>query len=103
MNQTIRWAPLPDDPESPWSSFSLLVDDIERYSGTALEYALDTLNGTIPHFFRLAVSHSPQSSPLQFSDPYVKFKSDSQTGDFTNAATLWPNGTWVDPLPGASY
>lgn len=85
VNQTLRWAPLPDDPASHWSAFALLVDDIERYAGTGLEFALTGLNASLPHFFRLA---------------YV---SDSGVGDFTNAATLWPNGTWVDPLPGASY
>ncbi|KAF5323470.1 hypothetical protein D9611_005772 [Ephemerocybe angulata] len=84
-NQTLKWAPLPQDAESLWSGFALLVDDIERYAGTGLEFALGGLNASIPHFFRLA------------------FMSDSQTGDFTKAATLWPNGTWVDPLPGGSY
>jgi hypothetical protein len=32
----------------------------------------------------------------------VQLTSGGSTGDFTNAATLYPNGTWVDPLPGAS-
>lgn len=32
----------------------------------------------------------------------LQFTSDGQSFDFTMAATLWPNGTWVDPLPGPS-
>ncbi|KAJ2932741.1 hypothetical protein H1R20_g4337, partial [Candolleomyces eurysporus] len=84
-NQTLTWGPLPEDPNSPWSGFSLLIDDVERFVGTGMEFALQGLNASIPHFFRLA---------------YI---SDSQTGDFTKAATLWPNGTWVDPAPGPSY
>ena len=54
INQTIRWEPLVT---SSWDSFSLLVDDVERYSGQALNYSLAALDATIPHFFRLAVSY----------------------------------------------
>jgi len=79
-NQTIFWDPLVEG----WDGFELLVDDVERYAGTALNYSLAALNSTIPHFFRLAYS------------------SMGTAGDFTKAATLWPNGTWVDPLPGPS-
>lgn len=32
----------------------------------------------------------------------VQYTSDGVAGDFTMPATLWPNGTWVDPLPGPS-
>ncbi|KAL1670432.1 hypothetical protein GGG16DRAFT_94884 [Schizophyllum commune] len=81
-NQTIEWAPLPN---SDWDGFVLLVDDVERYAGDALNYTLAALNQSLPHFFRLALSSS------------------GTTGDFTNAATLYPNGTFVDPEPGASY
>lgn len=31
-----------------------------------------------------------------------QYTSAGQPGDFTMPATLWPNGTWVDPLPGPS-
>ncbi|KAF8973871.1 hypothetical protein BDZ97DRAFT_1777329, partial [Flammula alnicola] len=51
-NQTILWGALIDD----WDGFALLVDDVQRYAGTALNYSLASLNATIPHFFRLAVS-----------------------------------------------
>lgn len=52
INQTIVWDALPDG----WDGFSLLVDDVQRYTGTALNYSLAALQGGIPHFFRLAVS-----------------------------------------------
>ncbi|KAF8203711.1 hypothetical protein BJ912DRAFT_870968 [Pholiota molesta] len=80
FNQTIQWAALIDG----WDGFALLVDDVQRYAGPALNFSLASLNATIPHFFRLA------------------YTSSGTAGDFTMAATLWPNGTWVDPLPGPS-
>ncbi|KIY66161.1 hypothetical protein CYLTODRAFT_378156 [Cylindrobasidium torrendii FP15055 ss-10] len=81
INQTFAWASAPEG----WDGFSLLVDDVERFSGAALNFSLGALNASLPHFFRLALT------------------SQGSAGDFTNAATLWPNGTWVDPAPGGSY
>ncbi|KAJ7630797.1 hypothetical protein FB45DRAFT_546996 [Roridomyces roridus] len=80
VNQTLFW----DIPPPGWDGFSLLVDDVERYFGSALNFSLAAIQADIPHFFRLALTSS------------------GSTGDFTNAATLYPNGTWVDPLPGAT-
>ncbi|KAG8970509.1 hypothetical protein FRB90_010663, partial [Tulasnella sp. 427] len=39
-----------------WNGFALLVDDVERYAGTALSFGLAQLNlsASVPHFFRLA-------------------------------------------------
>ncbi|KAI0051653.1 hypothetical protein FA95DRAFT_1484745 [Auriscalpium vulgare] len=82
QNQTILWSPLPSD--ESWDGFVLLVDDVERYVGAALNFSFASLQQGIPHFFRLALTDS------------------GDTGDFTKAALLWPNGTWVDPLPGPS-
>lgn len=53
--QIIRWNPLPDASQG-WDGFSLLVDDVERYSGPMLNYSLAALQAGLPHFFRLAVS-----------------------------------------------
>lgn len=61
-----------------------MVDDVERYTGAALNFSLASLQEGIPHFFRLA------------------FQNDGTSGDYTMAATLWPNGTWIDPAPGPS-
>jgi len=83
QDQIISWAPLPDASEG-WTGFSLLVDDVERYVGAALNYSLASLAAGLPHFFRLA---------------YV---SGDQSGGYTMPATLWPNGTWVDPRPGTT-
>ncbi|KAG6911542.1 hypothetical protein DXG01_011844 [Tephrocybe rancida] len=80
VNQTITWKALADS----WDGFSLLVDDVERYAGTALNFSLAAFDAGIPHFFRLA------------------YTSGDTTGDFTMPAVLWPNGTWVDPAPGPS-
>ncbi|PCH33755.1 hypothetical protein WOLCODRAFT_94109 [Wolfiporia cocos MD-104 SS10] len=83
--QLITWNALPDASEG-WTSFSLIIDDVERYVGSALNFSLASLQIGLPHFFRLA---------------YIA--SDTGTmGDYTMPATLWPNGTWVDPLPGTS-
>lgn len=80
INQIIFWDPLIEG----WDGFALLVDDVQRYAGTALNFSLESLNASLPHFFRLA------------------YTSEGTAGDFTMAAILWPNGTWVDPLPGPS-
>ncbi|KAJ6604512.1 hypothetical protein DFH09DRAFT_967925 [Mycena vulgaris] len=80
INQTLFW----DVPPPGWDGFSLLVDDVERYVGDALNFSLAAFQPDIVHFFRLALT------------------SGGNTGDFTNAATLFVNGTWVDPLPGAT-
>ncbi|KAI9513039.1 hypothetical protein F5148DRAFT_1145635 [Russula earlei] len=85
-DQAISWSPLPSG--QSWDGFMLLVDDVERYVGPGLNYSLAALQSGLPHFFRLA-------SVWQFT-------SQGTAGDFTNAATLWPNGTWVDPSPGNS-
>ncbi|TBU62056.1 hypothetical protein BD310DRAFT_811851 [Dichomitus squalens] len=82
QNQTIFWNSIPDGEN--WDGFALLVDDVERYVGSALNYSLAALQPGIIHFFRLA------------------FTSGGTAGDFTKAATLYPNGSWVDPLPGPS-
>ncbi|KAH9944034.1 uncharacterized protein BXZ73DRAFT_39344 [Epithele typhae] len=82
INQTILWDALPDG--KGWDGFALLVDDVERYVGDALNYTLSALEPNIVHFFRLA------------------FTSGGTAGDFTMAAQLFPNGTWVDPAPGPS-
>ncbi|OBZ78556.1 hypothetical protein A0H81_00973 [Grifola frondosa] len=80
QDQTVFWDALPDASEG-WDGFALLVDDVERYIGTALNYSLASLQPGIVHFFRLAAFVS------------IQFTSSSETGDFTMAATLWPNGT----------
>ncbi|KAI0932031.1 hypothetical protein AcW1_000727 [Taiwanofungus camphoratus] len=54
-NQTIFWDALPDASEG-WTGFSLLIDDVERYVGSALNFSLASLQPGLPHFFRLAVS-----------------------------------------------
>ncbi|KAG2075054.1 hypothetical protein BDR04DRAFT_1006368 [Suillus decipiens] len=84
-SQTISWNGMPTAIATQgWNGFALLVDDVEVYVGTALNYSLAALEAGLPHFFRLA--YAMGGTP----------------GDFTMPATLWPNGTWVDPLPGAS-
>ncbi|KAM6498425.1 hypothetical protein JOM56_006373 [Amanita muscaria] len=80
--QIISWAAFPEG--QGWDSYALLVDDVERYVGAATNYSLAALDATVPHFFRLAFSNS------------------GTAGDFTMPAVLWPNGTWVDALPGPS-
>jgi hypothetical protein len=95
-NQTIGWEALIEE----WSGFALLVDDVQRYAGTALNFSLASLNASIPHFFRLAVN--ADISLLFLLLIIMQYTSNGAAGDFTMPATLWPNGTWVDPLPGPS-
>lgn len=88
VNQTIFWHTFPAN--DTWDGFSLLVDDVERYTGAALNFSLGTLlsfnalQTGIPHFFRLA------------------FTSGGVPGDYTKAGTISTNETWTDPLPGPS-
>src|SRR3954449_9355246 len=57
INQTISWlAPTHDD----WNGFVLLIDDVERYKGPALNFSLASLQVGLPHIFRLAVSRDIQ-------------------------------------------
>lgn len=79
-NQTISWGGL----QKGWDGFALLIDDVERYAGPALNYSLLWLEEGLPHFIRLAFTY------------------EGTAGDFTMPATIYPNGTWVDPRPGPS-
>lgn len=83
-NTTLFWESLPPNGDS-WDGFSLLIDDVERLRGTATNFSLALLDQALPHFFRLA------------------FTSGNEVGDYTNTASYFPNGTWVDPQPGSSY
>ncbi|KAG8702827.1 hypothetical protein FRC09_004516 [Ceratobasidium sp. 395] len=86
INASVTWSPISTglaDSEG-WNGFSLLVDDVQRLTGQVLSYSLGELQAGIPHFFRLA------------------YQRDGQSGDYTKAAVLFPNGTWSDPLPGPS-
>lgn len=72
-NQTISWAHIPDSLYSQgWNGFSLLVDDVERYVGSALEFSLAGLEAGLPHFLRLAVSgHSSEPSLVTFMSSFA--------------------------------
>ncbi|KAG8744691.1 hypothetical protein FRC10_009605 [Ceratobasidium sp. 414] len=85
-NVSVAWDPISAELANSegWNEFSLLVDDVQRLAGQALLYGLGELQAGIPHFFRLA------------------YQRDGQSGDYTKAAILFPNGTWSDPLPGPS-
>ena len=69
QDQIIFWNPLPAD--ESWDGFALLVDDVERFVGTALNYSLAALQPGIIHFFRLAVSVSCRTLPLR--NTYTSF------------------------------
>ena len=78
------------------------MDDVERYVGTGLNYSLAALQSGLPHFFRLAVCISFVFI-LAITEQFTwQFTSDGTAGDFTKAATLLPNATWVDPPSGPS-
>lgn len=54
--QTVFWNALSgEDTNEGWTGFALLIDDVERYVGAALNFSLASLQEGIPHFFRLAV------------------------------------------------
>ncbi|GAA99100.1 uncharacterized protein L969DRAFT_49368 [Mixia osmundae IAM 14324] len=80
----IAWNPIPSDQIGQWEMFSLLINDVSVYVGPALNYTLAGLDRTLPLFFRLA-----------FSERYT-------SGDFTRAATLFPNNTFVPAPSGIS-
>ena len=84
----------------------MLIDDVERFRGTATNFSLALLDQSLPHFFRLAVSQplfSIHDSMTWLIDSTLQFTKDGDVGDYTNAASLYPNGTWANPLPGLSY
>ncbi|KZV74211.1 hypothetical protein PENSPDRAFT_648216 [Peniophora sp. CONT] len=82
--RVVHWASIPENVSA--DGFRLLVDDVERYTGPSLNYSLKLLRDDVPHFFRLAYAQGGD-----------------RIGDWTMPATLWPNGTWVEPAPGPSY
>ncbi|CAE6524352.1 unnamed protein product [Rhizoctonia solani] len=85
-NASINWDAISSElsDSEGWNGFSLLVDDVQRLTGDGLSYTLSGLQAGVTHFFRLA------------------YQRDGISGDYTKAATLFPNGTWLDPLPGPS-
>lgn len=54
-DQLLQWNTFPADNSFGWDGFSLLVDDVERLVGDALNFSLAALDASVPHFFRLAV------------------------------------------------
>ncbi|KAH8835885.1 hypothetical protein DL96DRAFT_1732991 [Flagelloscypha sp. PMI_526] len=78
--QFVFWEELSGD----WDGFSVLVDDVERYVGTATNLSMAAFAAGVPHFIRIA------------------FTSTSQPGDYTMPAIIWPNGTWQEPEPGST-
>ncbi|KAI6031620.1 hypothetical protein BKA83DRAFT_4203028 [Pisolithus microcarpus] len=67
-NQTIFWSSIPSALVTEgWNGFSLLVDDVERYAGNALNYSLAGLDAGLPHFFRLA--YTSRGSAGDFTMP----------------------------------
>ena len=68
LNQTIFWSPLPNGED--WDGFALLVDDVERYVGTALNYSLAALQSGLPHFFRIAVC-TPSTRGQSIADRFL--------------------------------
>ncbi|KAJ1311648.1 hypothetical protein OPQ81_010124 [Rhizoctonia solani] len=85
-NASISWNAIPSElsDSEGWNGFSLLVDDVQRQTGDSLSYTLSGLQAGVTHFFRLA------------------YQRDGASGDYTKAATLFPNGTWLDSSPGPS-
>ncbi|KAH7345199.1 hypothetical protein B0J17DRAFT_638788 [Rhizoctonia solani] len=85
-NTSISWNAISSEllDSEGWNGFSLLVDDVQRLTSDSLSYTLSGLQTGVTHFFRLA------------------YQRDGISGDYTKAATLLPNGTWLDPLPGPS-
>jgi hypothetical protein len=81
-----------------------MVDDVERLLANVTNFTLSGLQPGLPHFFRLAVRYPltaremiSRRSHTLLSDQYSK---SGESGDYTKAATLLANGTWINPLPG---
>lgn len=84
----VSWEAIPSELTGSWDGFALLVDDVLRYTGSATNFTLASIDGldlvALPHFLRLA------------------YRSGADSGDFTKAATVLTNGTWIKPEPGPS-
>ncbi len=84
---------LPDASEG-WDGFALLVDDVERYVGTGLNFSLASLQVGIPHFFRLAVSGYLTDIFTHLTTPLIVYKrwSGGRFHDASGALAEWHMG-----------
>ncbi|KDN44874.1 hypothetical protein K437DRAFT_224606 [Tilletiaria anomala UBC 951] len=108
---TVTWTPIPVNLTSSWDSFALLVDDVLRYQGTATSFnissilsdyesdAAKNLTNSLNDVSVVSLSQQLASEPHYLRLAYV---SQGQYGDFTQAATAFYNGTWIDAPPGAT-
>ena len=48
----VNWSAIPEELQDQWDGFSLLVDDVLRYSGSATNWSISALDAAIPHYFR---------------------------------------------------
>lgn len=123
----VQWEPIDDADSDSYDAFQLLVDDVLMYQGTALQYNLSRLvdfyqPASVQTQSSSSSSTTASSSSMNFtyypaalsninqtlaSQPhylrlaYLDTQSGS-TGDFTRAATVYFNGTFIAPQYGAT-
>ncbi|KAF3926296.1 hypothetical protein ABW20_dc0110617 [Dactylellina cionopaga] len=114
-NVTVSWAAL----STPWDAISVIVNDVERYRGMGREvtFQRQTIGDVMKQswFDSGAGEAGPQNGGSDASLDYlfkntereklyirVGLVSGNTAGDYTKAATVFPNGTWVKMEAGAS-
>jgi len=122
----VHWQDIPSNQTDEWDSFQLLVDDvlrlqssetyfnISRLSQYFLDTNLDTTSGISSGMLpasNLSLYPGGSDAPhvqsvLALQPHYLRLafynSNTANLGDFTEAATLFFNGTFVSPQPGAT-
>lgn len=131
MSGSVSWEPIPMNQTNQWDSFQLLIDDVLRLQANQTSYDLGNLANNYIAFNSSSSSSTSSISQVQLANTASNFSIypggqnpsnilsilvsqphylrlayynsiTGNLGDFTKAATVYFNGTFVSPLNGAT-
>lgn len=102
----VRWSDLPADQPGAWDGFALLVDDVLRYAGPATSFNLSTLAEAYLSDDSIGAANLSEypgaAAALQAniaSQPHwlrLAYSLQGVPGDYTRAATVYWNSTFIE-------
>ncbi|PWN38419.1 uncharacterized protein FA14DRAFT_159997 [Meira miltonrushii] len=129
MSGLVNWEPIPSNQTDQWDSYQLLIDDVLRLQSSQTYYDLGTLANNFIAFNGTGATSSLSSIELANTQSNFTFYPGGQDpsnilatlvsqphylrlayynsisgnlGDFTRAATVYFNGTFISPPDGAT-